>query len=466
MARTRRLSYCYLTLILPTLTVVAFGPEPVLFPHRSSSSSSLTAKFSALHVTSDTINDEDGSEYAPSSLSTNSLESCSTMVNEAMEDLYPSKLLDQRIATSRKDGYWPFIREGQDPPSEFVYGEFDLNFFFQVLQTAAKELLVFRSGDATDSAWRSSMFHDWVFTDLGSGTGRLVLAAGGLYPLKLCRGIELLPGLHEQALQKLELCSADDGDSSLGRKAYYDEKNGNSRSSSRNWEIRDEMFAPTESGLWLAGETTGGTISCQEQKEESAKSDNMEEDHGNSASTLGTYSLRHRSTQSRIPLAPIEFHCGSFTDPYQYFGDSNILFCFSSCLPPSTRLDLARAIGRQCQKGTIVITTEYALAGKGTIEPSPDDPSLPHGRYELELLETITGENESTGGLSTVYIHRLNESVGDGLVRHPPELSIHEKCYRAVKSVEDSNDPRVFVRKVANEMIFAGFPVSWIPHCQ
>jgi hypothetical protein len=176
-----------------------------------------------------------------------------------------------------------------------------------------------------------------------------------------------------------------------------------------------------------------------------------------------TYSLGHRPTDDRIPLAPIEFRCGSFTDPYEFFGDTNVLFCFSSCLPSATRVELAKAVGRQCQPGTIVITTEYQLSLSGIIEEYPDDPSLPHGVYNMELLATITGENESTGGLSTVYIHRLNSSVGDGIRREPPVLSIHERAYRAIKDVEVSNDPVAFVRRVANEMIFSGFPDSWIP---
>lgn len=34
--------------------------------------------------------------------------------------------LEQRIALSRKDGYWSYISSGQEPPKRFVYGEFDI----------------------------------------------------------------------------------------------------------------------------------------------------------------------------------------------------------------------------------------------------------------------------------------------------------------------------------------------------
>lgn len=39
-----------------------------------------------------------------------------------------------------------------------------------------------------------------VFLDMGSGTGKACVAAGLLYPnLAVCRGVELLNGLHRQA---------------------------------------------------------------------------------------------------------------------------------------------------------------------------------------------------------------------------------------------------------------------------
>lgn len=39
-----------------------------------------------------------------------------------------------------------------------------------------------------------------VFLDMGSGTGKACVAAGLLYPnLSVCRGVEILDGLHREA---------------------------------------------------------------------------------------------------------------------------------------------------------------------------------------------------------------------------------------------------------------------------
>lgn len=39
-----------------------------------------------------------------------------------------------------------------------------------------------------------------VFLDMGSGTGKAVVAAGLLYPkLSVCRGVEILEGLHQES---------------------------------------------------------------------------------------------------------------------------------------------------------------------------------------------------------------------------------------------------------------------------
>lgn len=39
-----------------------------------------------------------------------------------------------------------------------------------------------------------------VFLDMGSGTGKAVVAAGLLYPnLSVCRGVEILEGLHRES---------------------------------------------------------------------------------------------------------------------------------------------------------------------------------------------------------------------------------------------------------------------------
>lgn len=73
---------------------------------------------------------------------------------------------------------------GQVDAGDLTYGEFSLDFFCRLLDMCSP-----RDGD--------------VFCDVGSGTGRLVLAAAAMMPstLSVCRGIEILPSLH-QAAQK------------------------------------------------------------------------------------------------------------------------------------------------------------------------------------------------------------------------------------------------------------------------
>eukprot|EP00536_Pseudo-nitzschia_multiseries_P004072 jgi/Psemu1/237266/estExt_Genewise1.C_660022 len=108
-----------------------------------------------------------------------------------MDALFPRQGLDERIALSRKDGYWPFIKAGEDPPQEFVYGEFEFLLLEKSLERAC-ELL-----EKDDE--------DIVFCDLGSGTGRLVIATAALHPKwKLCRGIELLESIYEEAVEKVQ----------------------------------------------------------------------------------------------------------------------------------------------------------------------------------------------------------------------------------------------------------------------
>ena len=97
-----------------------------------------------------------------------------------------------------------------------------------------------------------------TFTDVGSGTGRLVaIGAAELHPnFKLCKGLEILQGIHENAVSNLEICTKSDATKS---------------------------------------------ISFGSDKE------------------IG-----------ELSLAPIEFLCGSFEDPYEYLGDSDLIEMMSS----------------------------------------------------------------------------------------------------------------------------------------
>lgn len=66
--------------------------------------------------------------------------------------------------------------------TELTYGEFDLPFFWELLQAAAPQ-------------------PNERFVDVGSGCGRLVLASALAYDWEACAGIELLGSLHEVAEQ-------------------------------------------------------------------------------------------------------------------------------------------------------------------------------------------------------------------------------------------------------------------------
>ena len=118
-------------------------------------------------------------------------------VVDGIHVLYPPTDLEKRNAASRSDGYWPFITNGQEPPKQYTYGEFDLYFFSELLDRALDYCQ-----DTECDSW-----NDKVFTDVGSGSGRLVFAAAALHPgWKLCRGVEVLKSIHNVAVETLEKC--------------------------------------------------------------------------------------------------------------------------------------------------------------------------------------------------------------------------------------------------------------------
>jgi Histone methylation protein DOT1. len=256
-------------------------------------------------------------------------------VLDGVNKLYPPGELSRRNAASRTDGYWAYISEGEEPPSTLTYGEFDFLFFAELIDKALFHHEMSRGED-------SLTLEDMTFTDIGSGTGRLVMGAAALHPkLKLCKGLELLPGIHKVAEKTLELCV-------MG-----------------------------ENHRCLSFSSSSGT-------------------------------------EDTFPLAPIVFSRGSFDDPYEYIGDSDIIFVFSTCFTAEMMNSLSDAIGRQCKPGTIVITTEYKLQGSGTIDPSLNDPNLSHGQYRIDLIDSVDGNCWLVGGISTAHIHRVMQSLWDG----------------------------------------------------
>ena len=118
------------------------------------------------------------------------------VVENGLDLLYPPADISSRNALSRTDGYWKFIAKGEEPPLHFTYGEFDVSFFTKLLNRA-EELF-----DGDRNGWEGK-----VFADFGSGAGRLVMAAAALNPeWKLCKGIEVLPGIHQLAEENAEKC--------------------------------------------------------------------------------------------------------------------------------------------------------------------------------------------------------------------------------------------------------------------
>eukprot|EP00752_Nemacystus_decipiens_P004889 g4449.t1 len=87
----------------------------------------------------------------------------------------------RELAMSAREKY----QKGKDPREvrgkTLSYAEFDLPYLAKMLRLAQLD-----DGD--------------VFLDMGSGTGKAVVAAGLLYPnLSVCRGVEILEGLHRES---------------------------------------------------------------------------------------------------------------------------------------------------------------------------------------------------------------------------------------------------------------------------
>jgi hypothetical protein len=359
-------------------------------------------------------------------------------VYHGLMTLYPSHTLDQRNAISRTDAYWPYIQKGFDPPTELTYGEFDFYFFAQLLDRAialSDETTNNGQNDTTKNSIHSSESSPKIFCDIGSGTGRLVLAAATLHPqlFQFCRGVELLPNLHQAAIDILHQCRGHNNNN---------DDNNDDNATSRN----PQLPSP-------ATTTTTTTTTTQ------------------ILSPIGTtHALTFRDNDDHLvsyPMAPILLDCGSFDDPYNiYYGDADIIFIFSSCMGSDlVQNKLVQALGRQCQIGTIIITTDYMLPLQGYIPPNENDSRIPHGNYQLKLLESIDGWCWLTGGASTAYIHRVEISLQQPGKIEPLELSLQDKALAVVHALESGtlSDYKVFIRNVRNNMIFNGFPEYFLP---
>ncbi|KAL9180256.1 hypothetical protein ACHAXT_008226 [Thalassiosira profunda] len=332
-------------------------------------------------------------------------------VSSGIDALYPPAELSRRNARSRTDGYWKYVELGEAPPQEFTYGEFDIDFFGLLLDRAWGYYL---DGIEEDAAYDNApAWTNKTFCDIGSGAGRLVLTAAALHPgWKVCRGIEILEGLHDVAVSIAEGCRVD----------------------------TDERLQ-----MGISEEGCSRHILRVPRNE----------------------SCANEQSDEYLPLASIQFACGSFADPYEYLGDVNCAFVFSSCMRPDLIRQLSVAVGRQCKPGAIVITTEYPLHLRGIIEPLEGDASMPHGSYEIELVEKIDGWCWLMGGVSTAYVHRVKTSLWEEYAgpRERSQLPLEEEAFRLVQRMESGEltDSEAFVRRVRNQMVFHNVSPELLP---
>ena len=317
-------------------------------------------------------------------------------VEKSLEALYPTVDLEKRNSLSRTDGYWKYIKEGKEPPTSLTYGEFDIEFFADILDRTA-----YHFDSHASKGWDNK-----VFADFGSGAGRLVLGAAALNPKwKLCKGIEILPGIHELARENLNRCSVNNGKEQsfaiplVGKPGLHrnesDENLPYIESLSQNW---NQINSLKESRKEVQRELPGS---------EDHSDDSMYLYSG--SAPVATKSDEHCEENS-LPLAPIEFICGSFDDPNVYLGDVDLIFCFSSCFPDGVIEIVSRAAGR-CRPGTILVTTDYEPPLEGELLPDIDDLTVPYGAYRLEKIESVEGACVIVGGVTEAHIYRVVQSV-------------------------------------------------------
>lgn len=363
-----------------------------------------------------------------------------------LDRLYPPTQLDARNAASRRDGYWPYINQGQEPPEQFTYGEFDFHFFAALLDQALTMIMLEKKNSGNDDYDDVTV----TFCDIGSGAGRLVVTAAALHPTwKCCRGIELLSSMHESATDIVQgNCRHVQPEEMVpnGDTVHSDDSVRQILQGEIEEEPGDLLDQPA-----IDKKIIGDVVS----KDSSAE-------HGENVSFR--LPLNEEMDQF-LRMAAVEFVCGSFTDPYVYFGDANIIFMFSSALNEALLAELSCAIGRQCQPGTVVITTDYQLNLSGTVPAVPGDDRLAQeGKFRFELMEQIDGWCWCTGGQTTAYIHRLVESVGMPLPLARPVPTLQDVCFDVAMKFEkgEFKDDR-FLLGVANNCRFYGLPEAFVP---
>jgi len=409
-------------------------------------------------------------------------------VLQGLHQLYPPNDLEKRNSISRTDGYWTYINNGETPPLQFTYGEFDFYFFADLLDRAHTHYKQYNQEDQIEGGGQG--WQDKVFCDIGSGTGRLVMAAAALHPgWKLCRGVEILEGIHSIAIENLEKCHIDTISKKCeGTNNENNDQNVFSKGTYMEQNVNDDFMTDIMETLNSFNSNSAGLVRTDsfdedfdefyetEENIDSIIEDNNEDinEEIDIKASATEYALPIPTTQNCIIdqapknalLAPIQYTQGSFTDPYLHLSNIDIAFVFSSCMGPEILTSLSKALGRQCREGSIIITTDYPLVLQGTCDAEKDDPCIPFGEYEFEIVDQIDGYCWLVGGITTAYIHVVKKSLHDKYgkeQREKPEIPLEEQAWRIIKAKEDGTltDTDKFLKNVYNKMMFLGCPPEW-----
>jgi uncharacterized coiled-coil protein SlyX len=271
------------------------------------------------------------------------------------QHLFPTAELGERNAASRRDGYWPYVSRKEEPPVALTYGEFPLELFSEVIDRSCELASITDRSRAT-------------FADLGSGAGRLVLWAAANDEWRSVHGLEVLPGLHSEAIKKLSHARYLVGLELRTPTVEFVEGSWDDPAA-LPWGAIDVAFA--------CARRRGGPRAASAPRAPSRS-------HLASSRLL---SPRLDRTRAASPAR-------ADTTAFPHDGDGVLV-------------DLTRALARRLSKGCVVCTTDYQL-GEG-----------------FEVLESLEGANEGVGGTSTCYIHRKvcdGESVAVGLTERVAEL--------------------------------------------
>ena len=389
-------------------------------------------------------------------------------VEQSLEVLYPTIDLEKRNSLSRTDGYWKFVSEGMSAPKSLTYGEFDIEFFSEILDRTAYHF----NTPSSDSKPTSTGWDGKVFADFGSGAGRLVFGAAALNPnWKLCKGIEILPGIHELALENLGRCHVENVDDMLMAQYHFPVGNSEDKDQRKNDQINPTEFSSYSSSYAYPLQPLSSSFQSdfRDELDKMLESNDVSVDFNDRYNDNDDDDSKLKSSEyddnKGLPLAPIEFICGSFDDPYVYIGDVDLVFCFSSCMPDGVIEIVSKAVGR-CKPGTILVTTDYEPPMEGYLPPLKNDGRVPFGAYRLEKIESIEGACQIVGGKSVAHIYRVVQSTwnGDNIPR--PRFSRREKARQLVELMESGKlaNPDKFLISVHNAIMFSDIPDELRPN--